>query len=83
MADLGGNDARRDSAGNALSDLVLDGKHIREIAIVVVDPEMVCALGLDQLGSDPDAIADALPRSPAPIGRRTRLNADGLLAIRS
>ena len=59
VADLGGNDAGRDSAGNTLSDLVLDGKHIREVAVVAVGPKMVSGPGVDQLRGDPHAFADA------------------------
>jgi class 3 adenylate cyclase len=59
MADLGGNDAGRDGAGDALSNLVLDRTHIREVAVIAVGPEMMAGLGVDQLRGDPHTIAGA------------------------
>jgi len=38
VPDLGRDDAGSDGAGNALRDLVLDGKHVSQLAIVAVRP---------------------------------------------
>ena len=46
-----------DRNGGRLGDLVLHGKDVSEIAVVTLGPDMLAALGFDQLRSDADAIA--------------------------
>src|SRR5215472_12841039 len=57
VPDLGRDDAGRYRPGDALRDLVLDGKHVGQLAVVSLGPEMVPGFGIDQLRRDPDPIA--------------------------
>ena len=57
VPDLGRDDPGGYRAGDALRDLVLDGKHVGQLAVVSVGPEMVPGFGIDQLRRDPDPIA--------------------------
>ena len=59
VPDFGRDDAGRYRAGDALRDLVLHGKHVGQVAIVAVGPEMVPGFAIDQLRRDPHPIAGA------------------------
>src|SRR6516164_9910664 len=57
VPDLGRNDPGGYRAGDALGDFVLDGKHVGQLTVVSVGPEMVPGFGIDQLRRYPDPIA--------------------------
>src|SRR6516225_10790780 len=57
VPNLGRDDPGGYRAGDALCDLVLDGKHVGQLAVVPIDPEMVPGFGIDQLRRYPDPIA--------------------------
>src|SRR5215831_1721031 len=57
VPDLSRDDPRGYRAGDALCDLVLDGKYVGQLAVVSLGPEMVPGFGIDQLRRDPDPIA--------------------------
>src|SRR5262249_51108728 len=54
---LGVVDSRGDGDGHCVCDLVLHRKNIREIAVVVVGPDVLVALSLDRLCSNAYPIA--------------------------
>jgi hypothetical protein len=59
VPNLGRDDAGSYRAGDALRDLVLNGKHVGQLAIVSVGPEMVPGFGIDQLRCDANPVTRA------------------------
>src|SRR6516164_9878664 len=56
LLDLGCDNASLDRGGNALGDLVLEGKDIGQFAIVAIRPQVVTSRRLDQLCGDAETI---------------------------
>src|SRR5574337_447040 len=52
---FGAQHFRRDRAGDAIDDLVLNLEQVGDVAVVAVSPQMVAGFGLDQLGGHPDS----------------------------
>jgi hypothetical protein len=46
---FGRDDAGRQFAGDRLRDLVLDGKHVGQVAVVALGPQMMAGFRVDQL----------------------------------
>src|SRR5437763_17220487 len=59
VPNLSCDNARRDRAGNASGDLVLDGKDVSQFAVVAIRPQMMASRCLDELCGDANAIAGA------------------------
>ena len=60
---------------DAARDLVLDGEHVLELAVVALGPRRVAGAGLDELRRDPEAVAGAAD-APLEHVRRVELLAD-------
>ena len=54
-----GVDPVAERGGDGAHDIVLQGQHIDGIAVIAVGPQVIAALGLDELCGDPQAVADA------------------------
>ena len=48
---------RLDRSDHLLGDLVQHGEHVAQLAVVLLGPDVLAGLGLDQLAGDPDAFA--------------------------
>ena len=59
--------------GDALGEIALDRKNIRDIAVVIVCPEMLVSVGVDQLHVDTHPVARATHTALENIGNTQRL----------